>query len=83
MSTFEAVKIRKLPDWVMEAHRARAKKLGVSLEEELRRLLTDSALRPQAEFATKAAAWAATLEAKYGKFSDGTELIREARGERG
>ena len=79
----EAVKIRKLPTWVLEAHRARAEQTGVSLEEELRRLLTDAALKPQREFAAKAAAWNHTLKAKYGKFSDSTELIREEREERG
>lgn len=83
MSPQEAVKIRKLPDWVIEAHKARAEKAGVSLEEELRRLLTESALRPQLEFAGKAAAWAAQLQARYGTFSDSTPLIRQDRDDRG
>lgn len=79
----EAVKIRKLPDWVLDAHRNRAEKNGVSLEEELRNLLTDTALKPQKDFAAKAAAWNEALKAKYGKLSDSTELIREDREERG
>lgn len=79
----EAVKIRKLPAWVLEAHRARAEQMGVSLEEELRRLLTEAALKPQREFAAKAAAWTESLKAKYGTFSDSAALIREERQERG
>jgi plasmid stability protein len=78
----EAVKIRKLPDWVLEAHRARAAQEGVSLEEELRIVLTEAALKPKFEFAAKSAEFTAGLRAKYGTFSDSTDLIREDRQER-
>ena len=83
MSAAEAVKIRRLPDWVLDAHRARAEQEGVSLEEELRVVLTEAALKPKLEFAAKAAELTASLKAKYGTFSDSTELIREDREERG
>lgn len=79
----EAIKIRKLPPWVIDAHKAKAEQAGISLEEEMRRLLTDEALRPQKEWAKKAAAWQEALEKKYGKLSDSTELIRADREERG
>jgi plasmid stability protein len=83
MASTEAVKIRKLPDWVLDAHRARAAQEGVSLEEELRVVLTEAALKPKLEFAGKAAELTASLRAKYGTFSDSTDLIREEREERG
>ena len=41
------VKIRKLPDWVVDTYRARAQAAGHSLEEELRSLLTEAALERQ------------------------------------
>lgn len=78
----EAVKIRKLPDWVLEAHRQRAEKSGTSLEEELRTLLTDTALKPQKDWAEKSAAWREELKKRYGTMSDSTELIRAEREER-
>ncbi|MBL8220804.1 MAG: hypothetical protein JNL62_16350 [Bryobacterales bacterium] len=53
------------------------------MEEELRVVLTEAALKPKLEFADKAAALTAGLRAKYGTFSDSTELIREDREERG
>ena len=79
----EAVKIRKLPDWVLEAPRSCASEGGISLEEELRTVLTEAALKPKLEFAAKAAEFTAGLRAKYGTFSDSTDSIREEREERG
>ncbi|MBI3210838.1 MAG: hypothetical protein HYZ37_18290 [Candidatus Solibacter usitatus] len=79
--TVEAVKVRRLPEWVVDAHKARAEAAGVSLEEQLRELLTESALTPQRDFAAKAAAWNSGLKARYGSLGDSTELIREDREE--
>ncbi len=79
----EAIKIRKLAPWVVDAHKAKADVAGISLEEEVRRLLTEEALRPQKEWARKAAAWQEELRGRYGKLSDSTELIRADREERG
>ncbi|MCC6365422.1 MAG: hypothetical protein IT165_18060 [Bryobacterales bacterium] len=78
----EAVKIRKLPDWVIDAHKSKAEQEGISLEEELRNLLTESALKPQRDFAAKAEAWNSQLKTRYGTLSDSTEIIREDREER-
>lgn len=82
MMAVEAVKIRKLDPWILEAHRAKAEAEGISLEEELRRVVTEAALRPRNEFVAKAAKLHAELKAKYGEMSDSTEIIREEREER-
>ncbi len=77
------VKICRLDDWVVATHRDRAERAGRSLEEELRLLLTEAALRPQHEFAQRAAALREELRRQYGLFSDSAELIREDREARG
>lgn len=77
------VKIRKLPDWVVQAHRGRAERAGRSLEEELRLLLTDAALKPQREFAERAAAFRERLRRQFGELSDSTKEIRKDRQARG
>jgi plasmid stability protein len=72
------VKIRMLPDWVVQAHRSRAEAVGRSLEEELRTLLTEAALAVQGEFSNEADTFREGLQAKYGTFADSTpELIRD------
>lgn len=75
----EAVKIRRLPNDVLDAHRTRAVESGVSLEEELRRVVIQSALKPKLDFAAKAAVFNAKLKARYGTLSDSTDLIRADR----
>lgn len=77
------LKIRKLDDWVVEHFRSRAKQAGHSLEEELRRELTESALRARREFAQDSRRMRQELRDKYGVFSDSAELIREDRDARG
>lgn len=77
------VKVRKLDDWVVEAIKARARRAGRSLEEELRRVITDTALKAQHEFADRSAAWRKAMRRKHGTFSDSTPLIREDRDTRG
>ena len=77
------VKIRKLEDWVVETHRALAEAAGRSLEEELRRIVTEAALKPQHEFARKLRALKEELLEKYGVMPDSTPLIREDRDRRG
>jgi plasmid stability protein len=78
------VKIRRIPDWVVLHHQARARQAGRSLEEELRLLLTeDDALRPQREFAERARALRQRIFDRYGVLSDSTALIREDRDSRG
>ena len=77
------VKIRKLDDWVVESFRARARKAGRSLEEELRQFLTAGARERRRRFADKLEAFTEQLRSKYGEMPDSTPLIREGRDEFG
>jgi plasmid stability protein len=77
------VKIRKLPDWVIAAFRLRAENAGRSLEEELRILLTEAALKPKQDRAAELACFREMLRRKYGSLRDSTEDIRHDRETRG
>lgn len=73
-------KVRKLDDAVARALRTRAKARGISVEEEVRRLLLDSVARKREAFARRAAASrAATRQARRRRQSDSTALIRRDR----
>ena len=73
------VKIRKLDDWVVESFRVRARQAGRSLEEELRRFLTEAARQRRERFVAELDELNATLREKYGELPDTTPLIREER----
>lgn len=77
------MKIRKVPDWVIESFRSRAAALGRSLEEELRLLLTEVARARRQEFVAEAGAFQQNLRTRYGQLSDSTPGIREDRERRG
>jgi len=77
------VKIRRLPDWVLDTYRLRAQAAGRSLEEELRALLTEAALDRQRQFASEAKAFRNGLRAEYGELSDSTPGIVKDRERRG
>ena len=77
------VKIRKLPDWVVTAHRTRARHSGRSLEEELRLLLTEAARKPRQDLAAQMGLLRGRLRRKYGTLSDSTAGIRAGREARG
>jgi plasmid stability protein len=77
------VEVRGLEDWVVVSLLHQAKRNGRSLEEELRAILKEAALRPQHEFAKAAAAFQAEIAAKYGVMEDSTPYIRADRDERG
>ena len=77
------VKVRRLEDWVVQVWRRRAEVAGRSLEEELRQVLTDEALRPQVEFAERAAALRAKIRRSSGVLTDSTEHVRADRAARG
>ena len=77
------VKVRRLPDLVVAAHKLRAERAGRSLEEELRVLLTDAAIRPQQDCAAQMIAFRDRLRSKYGSHSDSAAHIREDREARG
>jgi plasmid stability protein len=73
------VKIRNLDDWVLASHRTRAKAAGRSVEEELRHVLTESALAVRREWAEKLRKLHEEQVAKYGILEDSTPGIREDR----
>lgn len=77
------IKVRRLPDWVVAAHKLRADRGGRSLEEELRVLLTDAAIRPQQDCAAEILAFRDRLRSRYGSLSDSTPHIRQDREARG
>ncbi len=73
------VKIRKLPDWVVEYHRYNAKLAGHSLEAELRRVLTDDLAIKKRYWSDRLRKLRAEIKARGGKLSDPTEDIRAER----
>jgi plasmid stability protein len=77
------VKVRNLPDWVVTSFRNKAEHEGRSLEEELRMLLTDEAMKRRQEIFRKMKAFQTKLRKKYGELSDSTPGIREDREARG
>jgi len=77
------VKIRRVPDWVVAAHKSKAERAGRSLEEELRALLTDAAMRPQQDCIARMSAFRDRLRSQYGSLSSSTPHMREDRETRG
>ena len=73
------LKVRRLDDRVVEALRARAKRRGVSLEEEVRATLTASVDSAREAFARKCAALR-SASGRPGKAElDSVKIIREMR----
>ncbi|MBV8799234.1 MAG: hypothetical protein JOY77_01505 [Alphaproteobacteria bacterium] len=73
------VKIRKLPDWVVEHHKRKAERAGRSLEEELRILLTDDASAKRQYWLKRAAKTREAIRRRRGTIPNLTEIIREER----
>jgi len=73
------VKIRNLPDWLVDWHKRRAEAAGISLEEQLRQLLE----REHADTMHRLAAMSQELRDRIQKITgvlkDSTPLIRESR----
>jgi plasmid stability protein len=69
--------IRKIDDDAMARLKARARRKGVSLEQELRTILIETASRDEAGFRDRAAAFRRKLAGR--RHSDSTKLIREDR----
>jgi plasmid stability protein len=73
------VKIRKLPDWVVAHHKRNAERVGRSLEEELRVLLTQDA-NARREFCLKQAAQTREkIRRRRGALPELVEIIRQER----
>ncbi len=77
------VRIRKVDDWVLDSLRRQAKQQGKSLENELRDILTATAVAKRQAIVEEMRAALKELQDKYGTFSDSTILIREERDARG
>lgn len=77
------IKVRKLPDWVVDTYRTLAEAAGRSLEAELRGQLTQAALLKQHQFAAQAARFREQLQQRQGVLSDSTPGIVEDREQRG
>lgn len=74
------VLIRNVPEETLEALRRRAARHGRSLQQELLRVLEDSAARSRRDPARVAAAIRRRLAAGRHTFDDGTPPVREDRG---
>lgn len=79
------VKIRQLPDWVVKAHKQQAQRMGKSLEQHLRTVITESARDQKSLLLQIARVCRENLEQEIGqKLPDRTaDIIREMRDERG
>jgi plasmid stability protein len=79
------IKVRQLPEWVLEAHKLQARRNGASLEQHLRTILTESARVQKHSFLQIARACRESLEQERGGvLPDRTaDLVREMRDERG
>lgn len=74
------LKVRQLDDRIAAALKARARKRGVSLEEEVRATLTAAVVARRAAFARRAAALRAAAGGKPGRPGvDSARTIREER----
>ncbi len=77
------MKVRKLPDWVVDTYRILAENSGRSLEAELRAQLVESALARQHQFAEESIAFRRNLEARHVRLEDSTPGIVADRQQRG
>ena len=73
------MKIRKLPDWVVEHHKRNAERAGRSLEEELRVLLTDQTMAKRLYWSERLRKTREKIKKRHGVLSDSTADIREER----
>ena len=77
-----SVRVRKLDPWVIKTHTELSKNAGLSLEEHLRRVLTETALQNQKAFADEIEQHRTAIEEKFGKeFPSAESLIRDVREE--
>jgi plasmid stability protein len=77
------IRVRNLPDWLVEWYKDSAEQQGKTLEGYMRQMLQDSALSKQAAFAIQLQEGLDRLAQKYDVMPDSTPLIRAMRDERG
>lgn len=73
------VRVRNVDDWVVEWHRQAAKRVGLTLEAELRRIMTQAALERRQAIARDMKRDLDELQSRYGVFPDSTAEIRVER----
>ena len=73
------VKIRNLPDWLVDWHKRRAEEAGVCLEERLRQLLEQAHADTMHRLAEMLRKHRARIQEETGVMKDSTPLIRESR----
>lgn len=75
-----SIRVRKLESWVIKTHTQIACNVGMSLEEYLRQMLEQQALRAQEEFAEKMQQRRDEIAAKFGTdFPKSDTLIQAVR----
>jgi plasmid stability protein len=77
------VKVRKLPDYVVEHHKRKAEAAGRSLEEELRVFLTEDVMAKRRYWLARLKKTREKIKRRYGVLSDSTADIREERERQG
>jgi plasmid stability protein len=77
------VRVRNLSEEVVEQWKARARRHGHSLQEELRTLLVEEAYRPRREMVVRLRKLQGEIRAECGELPDSTSGIREERDRRG
>jgi plasmid stability protein len=77
------IRVRNLPDWLVEWYKDSAEQQGKTLEGYMRQMLQDSALSQQASFVAQLQEGLDQLAQKYDVMPDSTSLIRAMRDERG
>lgn len=75
------VKVRNLPDWLVEWYRQQAAREGMSLEEYLRQTLHEVPRVRRQEIAKKLDSLCSRIRKRTGILPDSTPLIREVREE--
>lgn len=77
------VKIRNIDDKVHEAYRQMADASGISLEEQIRRVLSEHLKQERAEMTRTLLTDLERMREKYGLMPDSTPGVREDRDRRG
>lgn len=73
------LRIRNVDEWIVDIHRHNAKKKGVSLESEIKRILSDAAFAKRQATAKKLEQQRNELRDKYGVFPSSVDYIRDMR----
>lgn len=73
------VRVRNVEEWVVEWHRQVAKREGLTLEGELRKILTQAALDSRRAIATEMRKDLDESRGRYGVLSDSAPGIRDER----